>query len=134
MTNLAIGVDTGGTFTDVVMLDRRTGEFSVYKLPTTPYDPMRGILGGIAALLNETGQPADTVELLVYGTTLATNVILQRRHAKKGMLTTTGLRDILEIGRQHRPVFYNLDVSKPEPPVTRDCMHEVLGRLSQTGQ
>ena len=49
------------------------------------------------------------------------------------MLTPTGFRDILEIGRQRRPAFYNLDVSKPEPPVTRDCIYEVLGRLSETG-
>ena len=133
MTNLAIGVDTGGTFTDLVMLDRTAGTFAVNKLPTTPDDPARGILDGIAALLDETGQPADTVELFVHGTTLATNAILQRRHAKTGMLTTTGFRDTLEIGRQRRPAFYNLDVSKPEPPVTRDCIHEVPGRLSETG-
>ena len=133
MTNLAIGVDTGGTFTDLVMLDRTAGTFAVNKLPTTPDDPARGILDGIAALLDEMGQPADTIELFVHGTTLATNAVLQRRHAKTGMLTTMGFRDTLEIGRQRRPAFYNLDVSKPEPPVTRDCIHEVPGRLSEIG-
>ena len=133
MTNLAIGVDTGGTFTDLVMLDRTAGTFAVNKLPTTPDDPARGILDGIAALLDETSQPADTIKLFVHGTTLATNAVLQRRHAKTGMLTTMGFRDTLEIGRQRRPAFYNLDVSKPEPPVTRDCIHEVPGRLSEIG-
>ena len=133
MTNLAIGVDTGGTFTDLVMLDQTAGTFAVNKLPTTPDDPARGILDGIAALLDEMGQPADTIELFVHGTTLATNAVLQRRHAKTGMLTTMGFRDTLEIGRQRRPAFYNLDVSKPEPPVTRDCIHEVPGRLSEIG-
>ena len=133
MTDLAIGVDTGGTFTDLVLLDRAAGTFSIHKLPTIPSDPARGILDGITALLDETGHMAGTVELLVHGTTLATNAILQRRHAKTGMLVTRGFRDILEIARQRRPAFYNLDVSKPEPLVTRDCIFEVSGRLNELG-
>jgi N-methylhydantoinase A len=133
VTNLSIGVDTGGTFTDLVLLDRASSTFSIYKLPTTPDDPARGILAGIAALLEGNGYSADMVELLVHGTTLATNAVLQRRYAKTGMLVTKGFRDVLEIGRQRRPAFYNLDVSKPEPPVTRDCIHEVSGRLNETG-
>jgi len=83
--------------------------------------------------VKQTGYDACAVELLVHGTTLATNAILQRRHAKTGMLATQGFRDVLEIGRQRRPAFYNLDVSKPEPPVTRDCIQEITGRLSETG-
>lgn len=133
MTKLSIGVDTGGTFTDIVLLDRATGTVSIHKLPTTSNDPALGILDGIASLLDKTGHTADTVELLVHGTTLATNAILQRLHAKTGMLVTKGFRDVLEIGRQRRPAFYNLDVSKPEPPVSRDCIHEVPGRLNETG-
>ena len=133
MTILSLGVDTGGTFTDLVLLDRTAGVLAIHKLPTTPDDPARGILDGIAVLLDEAGHVASTVELLVHGTTLATNAILQRRHAKTGMLVTQGFRDVLEIGRQRRPAFYNLDVSKPEPPVTRDCIHEIPGRLDETG-
>ena len=133
MTTLSIGVDTGGTFTDLVLFDRAAGALAIQKLPTIPDDPARSILDGIAVLLNEAGHVADTVELLVHGTTLATNAILQRRHAKTGMLVTQGFRDVLEIGRQRRPAFYNLDVSKPEPPVTRDCIHEIPGRLDETG-
>ena len=133
MTTLSIGVDTGGTFTDLVLLDRAAGTLAIHKLPTTPDDPAQGILDGIEALLREAGQGAETIDLLVHGTTLATNAILQRRHARTGMLTTSGFRDVLEIGRQRRPSFYNLDVSKPVPPVTRDCIHEIPGRLDETG-
>ncbi len=134
MNSLSIGVDTGGTFTDLVLLDRAVGTLAVHKLPTTPDDPARGILDGIDALLKQARHAAGSIDLLVHGTTLATNAILQRRHAKAGMLTTTGFRDVLEIGRQRRPSFYNLDVSKPVPPVTRDCIFEVPGRLDETGK
>ncbi len=133
MTNVSIGVDTGGTFTDLVLLNRATGALSVYKLPTTPDDPARGILDGITELLDENHCPANSVDVLVHGTTLATNAVLQRRYAKTGMLVTKGFRDVLEIGRQRRPAFYNLNVSKPEPPVTRDCIYEVSGRRDETG-
>lgn len=133
MTTLSIGVDTGGTFTDLVLRDTDADAMAIHKLPTTPDDPARGILEGVAALLESAGHCADGVDLLVHGTTLATNAILQRRHAKAGMLATAGFRDVLEIGRQRRPSFYNLDVSKPEPPVTRDCIFEIAGRLDETG-
>ena len=133
MTDFSIGVDTGGTFTDLVLRDRATGALAIHKLPTTPDDPAQGILDGIAALLRDADVTAEAVDLLVHGTTLATNAILQRRHAEAGMLTTAGFRDVLEIGRQRRPSFYNLDVAKPVPPVTRDCIHEIAGRLDETG-
>ena len=133
MTVLSIGVDTGGTFTDLVLRDQAAGTLTVHKLPTTPDDPARGILDGINVLLGQTGHSASVINLLVHGTTLATNAILQRQHAKTGMLATRGFRDVLEIGRQRRPAFYNLNVSKPEPPVTRDCIYEITGRLDETG-
>ncbi len=133
MDDLAIGVDTGGTFTDLVLHDPSTGRRTIHKLPTTPDDPASGILDGVAALLSDAERPPEAITLLVHGTTLATNAILQRRYAKTGMLTTTGFRDVLEIGRQRRPSFYNLDVSKPVPPATRDCIIEIGGRLDETG-
>ncbi len=133
MVDIAIGVDTGGTFTDLVLLDRRSGHRAVHKLPTTPDDPARGILDGTEALLKSAGIAAGAVDFFVHGTTLATNAILQRRAAKTGMLTTLGFRDILEIGRQRRPSFYNLSAPKPVPPVTRDCIVEVAGRLDERG-
>ncbi len=133
MGDLVISIDTGGTFTDLVIHDRSNGRRTIHKLPTTPDDPARGILDGIAVLLGDAEWSPEAVHLLVHGTTLATNAILQRRYAKTGMLTTTGFRDVLEIGRQRRPSFYNLDVSKPVPPATRDCILEIDGRLDETG-
>jgi N-methylhydantoinase A len=129
----SIGVDTGGTFTDLVLLDGATGRQMIHKLATTPDDPARGILEGVVALLQSADCSAANVDMLVHGTTLATNAVLQRRYAKTGMLTTSGFRDVLEIGRQRRPSFYNLDVSKPTPPAAREHIFEIEGRLDETG-
>ncbi len=134
MAEIAIGVDTGGTFTDLVLLDRASGQRVIHKLPTTPDDPARGILDGAEALLKSAGIAATAVDFFVHGTTLATNAILQHRAAKTGMLTNQGFRDVLGIGRQRRPSFYNLSVPKPVPPVTRDCIVEVAGRLDERGR
>jgi N-methylhydantoinase A len=133
MADIAIGVDTGGTFTDLVLLDRKSGHRAIHKLPTIPDDPARGILDGVTALLKSAGVAARDVGFFVHGTTLATNAILQRRTAKTGMVTNRGFRDVLEIGRQRRPSFYNLSTPKPVPPVTRDCIVEVAGRLDERG-
>ncbi|MDC0987412.1 hydantoinase/oxoprolinase family protein [Alphaproteobacteria bacterium] len=133
MSGISIGVDTGGTFTDLVLIDPSAGRQVIHKLPTTPDDPARGILEGVRALLDSAGVVPSAIDFLVHGTTLATNAMLQRRYAKTGLLTTEGFRDVLEIGRQRRPSFYNLDVSKPVAPATRDCIFEVAGRLDERG-
>lgn len=133
MDGFSIGVDTGGTFTDLVLLESATGRRVIHKLPTTPDDPARGILEGVASLLQQADCLPENVDFLVHGTTLATNAVLQRRYAKTGMLTTSGFRDVLEIGRQRRPSFYNLDVSKPTPPAAREHIFEIEGRLDETG-
>ncbi|MEX2616495.1 MAG: hydantoinase/oxoprolinase family protein [Alphaproteobacteria bacterium] len=130
---ISIGVDTGGTFTDLVLLDRESNRQSIHKLPTTPDDPARGILDGVRALLDRAAVAPDAVDLFVHGTTLATNAVLQHRCARTGMLATPGFRDVLEIGRQRRPSFYNLSVPKPAPPVARDCIVEIGGRLDERG-
>ena len=134
MADIAIGVDTGGTFTDLVLLDRQSGKRAIHKLPTIPDDPARGILDGVTALLQSAGVAAGDVGFFGHGTTLATNAILQRRTARTGMVTNRGFRDVLEIGRQRRPSFYNLSTPKPVPPVTRDCVVEVAGRLDERGR
>jgi N-methylhydantoinase A len=131
--SISIGVDTGGTFTDLVLVDRESGRRVIHKLPTTPGDPARGILDGVVALLDKASVKAEAVTLFVHGTTLATNAVLQHRCARAGMLATPGFRDVLEIGRQRRPSFYNLSVPKPPPPVARDCIVEIGGRLDERG-
>ena len=130
---LWIGIDTGGTFTDLVAVDAERERRTYHKVPTTPDDPSRGILQGIGELLAlAEGEPAD-VEYLCHGTTLATNAVLQGRWARTGMLTTAGFRDVLELGRQRRPHLFNLDIAKPVPPASRDCRLELRERIAPDG-
>jgi N-methylhydantoinase A len=128
-----IGIDTGGTFTDLILADVATGETRYHKTPTTPDDPARGILQGVAELLAQAGTTADTVEFLCHGTTLATNAVLERKWARTGLLTTRGFRDVLALARQRRPNFFNLDIPKPTPPVPPELNHEVTERVAFDG-
>jgi N-methylhydantoinase A len=126
-----IGIDTGGTFTDLVAVSSELGRFAYHKVPTTPDDPARGILHGISDLL--ASLPPVAVEYLCHGTTLATNAVLEGRWARTAMLTTAGFRDVIELGRQRRPHFFNLDMAKPVPPATRDCRLELRERVAADG-
>lgn len=121
-----IGVDTGGTFTDFVVLDR--GAIRVYKVPSTPDDPSSAILRGIADLVSN-----GDLAAVVHGSTVATNAVLERKGARTGLVTTAGFRDVLEIGRQTRPSLYNLNVEKEPPLVPREHRLEVTERLSEQG-
>jgi N-methylhydantoinase A len=133
MSGLWIGIDTGGTFTDLVLADTGTGRYAYYKLPTSTDDPASAILEGVAALLAAAGAVPAAVSYLAHGTTLATNAVLQGKYAKTGMITTEGFRDVLEIARQRRPSFFNLDVPKPQAPARRDAILEVAERLDERG-
>jgi N-methylhydantoinase A/oxoprolinase/acetone carboxylase beta subunit len=117
---LQIGVDTGGTFTDLVAADGR-----VAKVLSTPDDPARAIREAIG----DQGRPA----LLAHGTTIATNALLERRGATVALVTTQGLADVIEIGRQDRPSLYDQLASRPEPLVPRHLRYEVAGRLAADG-
>ncbi|HVX30419.1 MAG TPA: hydantoinase/oxoprolinase N-terminal domain-containing protein, partial [Nitrolancea sp.] len=113
-----IGIDTGGTFTDVCLIGD-DGELAVYKLSSTSGDPSEAIAGGLTAILaQEQDEPAD-VRYLGHGTTVATNALLEGRGAATGVITTQGFRDLLELGRQMRPDLYDLQVDKPVPLVRR---------------
>jgi N-methylhydantoinase A/oxoprolinase/acetone carboxylase beta subunit len=121
-----VGVDTGGTFTDLV-----TAAGEVVKVLSTPDDPARAIGASVAAVTPATGpRPA----LLSHGTTVATNALLERRGATVALVTTEGLRDVIEIGRQDRPSLYDQLASRPEPLVARRHRYEVAGRLAADGQ
>lgn len=122
-----IGVDTGGTFTDFVLLER--GTVRVYKVPSTPDDPSAAILQGIADLVSN-----GDLTAVVHGSTVATNAVLERKGARTGLVTTAGFRDVLEIGRQTRPSLYNLNVQKEPPLVPREHRLEVTERLSEQGE
>jgi N-methylhydantoinase A len=129
-----IGIDTGGTFTDLVLRHTRDGASIFHKVPTRTADPAQGILDGIQELLELAAVPAADVEFVVLGTTLATNAVLEGKWARTGMLTTRGFADVLDIARQRRPHYFNLDIPKPVPPSVRAHRHEVAGRLSHDGQ
>lgn len=128
-----VGIDTGGTFTDLVAVETKTGRYHYHKVPTTTGDPARGILDGIAELLDAARLSRGDVAFLVLGTTLATNAVLEGKWARTGVITTEGFRDVLELARQRRPHYFNLDIPKPMPPAARDCRIEVRERIAFDG-
>jgi len=124
-----IGVDVGGTFTDLVAWDP-AGRMESCKVPTTPANPAEGVLHGIATLAPRTGAWAS----LAHGTTMVTNAIVERRGAPVGYITTRGFRDVLEIGRMSRLHLYRLDLpAKPEPLVPRRLRREITERVGPDG-
>jgi N-methylhydantoinase A len=133
MSKIFVGIDTGGTFTDLVAADLDGKRYCYHKVPTTTGDPARGILEGIAELLDQNGIARRDVAFLVLGTTLATNAVLEGKWARTGLITTTGFRDVLELARQRRPHYFNLDIPKPIPPASRDCRLEVRERVAHDG-
>ena len=133
MSGIWVGIDTGGTFTDLVLIDWASGAYHYHKLPTTTADPSRAILDGIAQVIEQAGATKRKVEFLVLGTTLATNAVLEGKWARTGLITTEGFRDVLELARQRRPHYFNLDIPKPMPPASRDCRLEVAGRIAFDG-
>ncbi len=148
---MQVGVDTGGTFTDLVVADGR-----VAKVLSTPDDPARairsavgkateppaadglGVGAGRVATAGDAGPAGGSdgalrLELLSHGTTVATNALLERRGATVALVTTEGLRDVIEIARQDRPSLYDHLASRPEPLVPRHLRYEVTGRLGADG-
>ena len=128
-----IGVDSGGTFTDICLFDDASGRVEVWKVPSTPDDPSRGIADGIAEGLARVGAAAGDVGYFGHGTTVATNALIQHRGVKTGLITTDGFRDLLEIGRQKRPDLYDLQADKPLTLVERALRFEVPERVHHTG-
>ena len=130
---LRIGIDSGGTFTDVFLFDDATGAVAVWKVPSTPDDPSRAIAQGTFEGAGRMDKAPDAIGYFGHGTTVATNALIQHRGVKTGLLTTEGFRDLIEIGRQKRPDLYDLQVDKPAPLVTRDLRFGVRERLRHDG-
>ncbi len=128
-----VGVDSGGTFTDVCLFDDATGQVEVWKVASTPDDPSRGIAAGVAQTVERVGAEPSAIVYFGHGTTVATNALIQQRGARTGLITTDGFRDLLEIGRQKRPDLYDLMADKPTPLVSRDLRLEVPERLRHDG-
>jgi N-methylhydantoinase A len=128
-----VGVDVGGTFTDFHGFDDATGESVVHKTPSTPDNPARAIVTGLAELTRARGIGVAAVARLAHGTTVATNALLQRRGGTVALITTAGFRDLLEIGRQVRPHMYDLQEDHPQPLVPREWRFEVAERVMADG-
>jgi N-methylhydantoinase A len=133
---LRIGIDTGGTFTDIVCVDGTTGAMAVTKVASTPSNPAIGLVNGIRSILQTTGSTADDVKGLAHGTTVATNALLQGSIESLGLIVTSGFRHILEIARQAVPNGYGNSYFwvKPDRPVPVELVREVGGRLNFKGE
>ena len=116
---LAIGVDIGGTFTDVVVVEENNRSIHSAKVLTTPQEPEQAVLEAVQEMLRQTGAPASAIRTLVHGTTLATNAIIERKGAKTALLTTEGFRDVLETRTELRYDVHDLFIQFPEPLVPR---------------
>jgi len=129
-----IGIDIGGTFTDVVVLDPKSGRQLLLKTPSTPRRLAEGVGIGLRTLAEEAGVSLTEVERVVHGSTVATNALLEGRWARTALLTTEGFRDVVEIGRQARLALYDLRARRAAPIVPRDLRFEIPERLDALGQ
>ncbi|WP_332608218.1 hydantoinase/oxoprolinase family protein [Achromobacter sp. ESBL13] len=129
---MRVAVDVGGTFTDIV-LERDARRWSA-KLLTTPDTPETAVLQGIEELLGEAGLRWPDVSLLILGTTLATNALIERKGARTALLTTAGFRDLVEIGLEDRFAQYDIFLDKPQPLVPRPWRHGITERVDARGQ
>ncbi len=127
MTRFLAGADVGGTFTDLVLYDSQDRTLTLNKLLTTPDDPRRAVVEGLA-------QMAARAEIVVHGTTLVTNALIERRGVKVGLIATRGYRDVLEIGSELRYDSFDLQIERPEPLVERRLRLTVEGRLGADGE
>ncbi len=127
-----IGVDVGGTFTDIVLADTETGQTVIHKVPTTPDDPSLGVVAGIAELCARSEVSRAAIDHVLHGTTIGTNAVLEYVGAVTGMITTAGYRDIVHIGRHQRPQHYSIRQEIPwqdRPLARRRHRHTVAERL-----
>ena len=129
-----VGVDVGGTFTDFWLFNGATNEAVVHKVPSTPEDPSRAILEGLATAKQQHGIRAEDISHFAHGTTVATNALIQRTGGQVAMITTAGFRDLIEIGRQVRPRIYDLKADAPEPVVRRQLRFEIRERIGPKGE
>jgi N-methylhydantoinase A len=130
---LSLGIDIGGTFTDLVIHDPRTGRAVIWKESTTPDDPARGALEGTRRVLEKAGAKPQEIGRVVHATTLFTNALIERKGAKTGLLTTAGFGDVLEIARERKYELYDLFIEMPKPLVQRAWRREARERLGPDG-
>src|SRR5919199_1915374 len=127
------GIDIGGTFTDLVLLDDATGERAVGKILTTPEDPSEAVEKGLSELLEQEGVAASQLATIIHGTTLVTNALIERKGVKTALLATEGFRDAVAIGTEHRYDMYDIFIEKPGPLVPRSLRYGVRERSLDDG-
>jgi N-methylhydantoinase A len=131
-----LGVDVGGTFTDLLLLDQASGAFWRHKTPSTPHDSSEGILEGVGVICEKAGiTPAD-IETFLHGTTVATNAVLEGKGARVGLVVTEGYRQIMQIARSFVPggLAGWIVWPKPTPLAALDDTFEIKGRMSAYGE
>jgi N-methylhydantoinase A len=138
MSRWRVGVDSGGTFTDICMFEEDEGRVEVWKVSSTPDDPSRGIAQGVEEGMrrvapDSSDRLAEAVSYFGHGTTVATNALIQHKGVPTGLVTTDGFRDLLEIGRQKRPDLYDIFADKPPTLVQRDLRLQVVERVRHDG-
>ncbi|MFW6075698.1 MAG: hydantoinase/oxoprolinase N-terminal domain-containing protein, partial [Chloroflexota bacterium] len=131
--SLRVGVDIGGTFTDLTVFDEDEGRFHLGKTLTTPDDPSRAVRAGLETTLRDAGLTPGSISQIVHGTTLVTNAIIERKGAPTGLITTRGFRDAVEIGREHRYDLYDIFLELPKPLVPRRLRMEIDERILSDG-
>src|SRR5438445_1470025 len=130
---MRVGVDIGGTFTDLILVNDATGELTVGKVLTTPDDPSQAVADVLADALDRARLPAARVQHVIHGTTLVTNAIIERKGARTALLTTAGFRDAYEIAREHRYDLYDLFLEMPAPLAPRHLRLTVDERVLADG-
>ena len=131
---IRIGVDVGGTFTDLCLFDDGSRLVQIAKVPSVPALPEQAVMAGVRRILRESGYQPEQVGFLVHGTTIATNAILEYKGAKVGLLVTEGFRDVLQIVRQDRPKLYDYFAQHAPPLAPRHRTYEVRERMLYTGE
>jgi N-methylhydantoinase A len=133
MPRYSLGIDIGGTFTDLVVYDHERGQQINRKVLTTHGDPSRAVAHGVAALLGDGGVDPGQVARVVHATTLFTNALIERTGAPTGLITTAGFADALEIGRERKYELYDINIERPAPLVPRHLRREVAERVRAVG-
>ena len=133
MTEFALGIDIGGTFTDVVALDLKSGRYETAKVLTTPENPQIGATNGVDKILKKIGDPKQ-IKRLIHATTLFSNALIERKGAKTGLITTMGFKDTLQLGRERKYDIYDLFLTYPSPLVPKDLRYEVKERIGSNGE
>ena len=129
-----LGVDVGGTFTDLALYDTDTNRLEFAKTPSTLVNQALGVAAGIRELMDRHAVSPDRIDFFIHGTTVATNTLLERKGAKTALIVTAGFRDVLQIGRQDRPDLYDWRIRRSDPLVPRRLRFEAQERVLHTGE